>query len=84
MLSTKIHSFTHDSDYDAVISRDYLKEGDSVLLVDDFLASGNALDGLIDLCEFAGAKVRLSGSTTPKGSVSEPVFTGTQETITVS
>ena len=57
VLNTKIHSFTHDSDYDAVISRDYLKEGDTVLLVDDFLASGNALDGLIDLCELAGANV---------------------------
>jgi xanthine phosphoribosyltransferase len=57
ILSTKIHSFTHGNDYDAVVSRDYLKEGDTVLLVDDFLASGNALDGLMDLSELAGAKV---------------------------
>lgn len=57
ILSTKIHSFTHGNDYEAVVSRDYLKEGDRVLLVDDFLASGNALDGLMDLTELAGAKV---------------------------
>lgn len=57
VLSTKIHSYTHGNDYDAVISRDYLKEGDRILLVDDFLASGNALDGLMDLAQLAGAEV---------------------------
>ena len=52
-----VHSFTHGNDYQAVISRDYLSADDRVLLVDDFLASGNALVGLVDLAGQAGAEV---------------------------
>ena len=55
--SAKIHSFTHNEDYDAVVSRDYLTSKDKVLLVDDFLANGNALKGLKVLAEKAGAEV---------------------------
>ena len=50
-----IHSFTHGNDYQAVVSRDYLKPEDKVLLIDDFPASGNALEGLVQLVEMAGA-----------------------------
>ena len=57
ILSTKIHSFTHGNDYEAVVSRDYLTEGDRVLLVDDFLANGAALEGLISIAEQAKAVV---------------------------
>lgn len=57
VLSATVHSFTHGNDYQAVVSRDYLSESDNILLVDDFLASGNALEGLVDLSEKAGAKV---------------------------
>ena len=53
--STKVHSFTHGDDYNVVVSTDYLKEGDRILLVDDFLAHGHALKGLMDLVEQAGA-----------------------------
>ena len=52
-----MHSFTHGTDYDVVVSNDYLLADDRVLLVDDFLANGNALRGLVDLCEQAGAEV---------------------------
>lgn len=55
VYSTSVHSFTHGNDYNMVISRDYLRSSDRVLLVDDFLASGNALEGLIRLTEQAGA-----------------------------
>ena len=55
--STKVHSFTHNEDYDVVVSRDYLTAEDNVLLIDDFLANGNALRGLIDLVEQAQAKL---------------------------
>ena len=51
------HSFTHGIDYQAVVSTDYLTDRDTVLIVDDFLASGNALHGLVDLCGQAGARV---------------------------
>lgn len=54
---TKVHSFTHNEDYSVVVSKDYLCASDHVLLVDDFLANGHALHGLIDLCDQAGAEV---------------------------
>ncbi len=57
VYSTIVHSFTHGIDYNVVVSHDYLKKGDKVLLVDDFLAGGNALRGLIDLCGQADAEV---------------------------
>ena len=55
VYSTTVHSFTHGEDYNVVVSRDYLTPADRVLLVDDFLAHGNALRGLIDLCRQAGS-----------------------------
>jgi xanthine phosphoribosyltransferase len=55
IYSSVVHSFTHNEDYNVVVSSDYLNANDRVLLVDDFLASGNALRGLIDLCDQAGA-----------------------------
>ena len=55
VYSTPVHSFTHGNDYNMVVSRDYLRKSDRVLLVDDFLASGNALEGLIRLADQAGA-----------------------------
>ena len=54
---TIIHSFTHNEDYHVVVSRDYLSSSDKVLLVDDFLANGKALAGLMDLCDQAGAEL---------------------------
>ena len=57
VYSAKVHSFTHDEDYDVVVSRDYLTSSDRVLLVDDFLANGQAMRGLMDLCAQAGAEV---------------------------
>ncbi|MDI9591305.1 MAG: xanthine phosphoribosyltransferase [Acidobacteriota bacterium] len=57
VYSTVVHSFTHNEDYHVVISRDYLRDDDKALLVDDFLASGRALRGLMDLCDQAGATV---------------------------
>ncbi len=57
VYSTPVHSFTHGTDYAVVISRDYLLPTDKVLLVDDFLANGAALNGLIDLAGQAGAQV---------------------------
>jgi xanthine phosphoribosyltransferase len=54
---TTVHSFTHNTDYHVVVSRDYLTSRDRVLLVDDFLANGNALRGLTDLVNQAGAEL---------------------------
>lgn len=57
VYSSQVHSFTHNTDYTIVVSSDYLCPGDRVLLVDDFLANGKALNGLMDLCDQAGAEV---------------------------
>ena len=57
VYTTVVHSFTHDEDYNVVVSRDYLTSSDRVLLIDDFLANGQALNGLIDLCKQAGAEL---------------------------
>lgn len=57
VYSTTVHSFTHSEDYHVVVSKDYLCSDDRVLLVDDFLANGHALRGLLGLCEQAGSTV---------------------------
>ncbi len=57
VYKTQVRSFTHGTEYDVVVSKDFLKEGDKVLIIDDFLAEGNALIGLINLCAQAGAEV---------------------------
>ena len=59
--TSRVHSFTHDRDYDIIVSKDYLTDADRVLLIDDFLANGAALRGLIDICTQAGAKVVGAG-----------------------
>ena len=54
---TKVHSFTKDRDYQIIVSKEYLNEGDNILFVDDFLACGNAALGILDLCAQAKAEV---------------------------
>lgn len=50
-----VHSYTHNTDYTIVVSCDYLLSTDRVLLIDDFLANGQALQGLATLVNTAGA-----------------------------
>lgn len=57
VYSTVVHSYTHGTDYNVVVSCDYLTEKDRVLIVDDFLANGAALRGLCDLVKQAGAEL---------------------------
>lgn len=65
--TAKVHSFTYDSDYDITMSQSYLSSDDTVLIVDDFLANGAALRGLLSICEQAGAKVGGIGICIEKG-----------------
>ena len=58
---SKVESFTHKTTYDITVSKAFLNEGDKVLIIDDFLATGNALIGLMDLCKQAGAEVLGAG-----------------------
>ena len=55
IYSAEIYSFTHQKTYDVVVSKDYIGQDDKVLVVDDFLAGGNALNGVIKILEEAGA-----------------------------
>ena len=55
VYSSKVTSFTKKNVYDAVVSKDFLQETDNLLVIDDFLAKGNALNGLIDIINQAGA-----------------------------
>lgn len=56
LYSTTVHSFTHNTDYTVYISKEYLHKGERILIVDDFLAMGNALNGLMDIVNQAGAE----------------------------
>ena len=58
VYATSVWSFTHSCNYNVVVSKKYLSANDKVLLVDDFLANGSALSGLVDLVNKAGATVQ--------------------------
>ena len=58
---TKVESFTHGKTYDVIVSRAFLGPQDKVLLIDDFLANGAALLGLIDLVRESGAELIGAG-----------------------
>lgn len=64
---TKIESFTHKRVYDVIVSKKYLSKDDHVLIIDDFLANGCAVAGLIDLVQSAGATVEGVGIAVEKG-----------------
>ena len=55
VYKTVVHSYTHGTDYTVVVESDYLSEKDNVLIVDDFLANGKALKGLLDIVAQAGS-----------------------------
>ena len=67
VYSTKIESFTHKRVYDVIVSRKYLGPEDHILIIDDFLANGCAVSGLIDIIEHAGATVEGIGIAIEKG-----------------
>lgn len=61
LWSSRVHSYTHNTDHDVVVAKRYLDAGDRVLIIDDFLANGSALSALLDLCRQAGAEVVGAG-----------------------
>jgi xanthine phosphoribosyltransferase len=61
VYSAEVESFTHGNTNTVLVSKDYIRPGDRVLIVDDFLATGAALVGLKALCEQAGATVVGAG-----------------------
>lgn len=67
VYSSKVTSFTKKRTYDVFVSQKYLDPGDRVLIIDDFLAVGSALNGLIDIVEQSGATVAGLGIAIEKG-----------------
>ncbi|MCR4842186.1 MAG: xanthine phosphoribosyltransferase [Eubacterium sp.] len=57
VYTSKVMSFTYGKEYDVTLSKKFLSEDDTVFIVDDFLATGKALKGLLDICSQAGANV---------------------------
>ena len=57
VYSANVHSYTHGTDYLITVPKDYISSDDKVLIIDDFLANGKALAGLIDIVNQAGAQV---------------------------
>lgn len=67
VYTTKIESFTHKKTYDVIVSKKFISSDDHILIIDDFLANGCALEGLIDLVQSAGATVEGIGIAIEKG-----------------
>ena len=67
VYTSRVESYTHGRIYDIIVSKQYLGEGDKVLLIDDFLANGKALEGLIDLVNASGAELVGAGIAVEKG-----------------
>ena len=67
MYTTQIKSFTHGKTYDVIVSKKFLSKDDHVLIIDDFLANGCALIGLITLVQDAGASIEGIGIAIEKG-----------------
>lgn len=57
LFSTVVHSYTHNTDYTVVVAKDYLMPEDKIVIIDDFLANGKALEGLIDIVKQSGAEL---------------------------
>lgn len=60
-LRARVHSYTKGRDYDVMVARRFLSPGEHVLVIDDFLAMGAAMDGLLQICDQAGVVVEGIG-----------------------
>lgn len=67
MYCTKVQSFTHKRVYDVILSKKFLSTEDHVLIIDDFLANGCALQGLVSIVAQAGGTVEGIGIAVEKG-----------------
>ena len=67
VYTTKVESFTHGKTYDVMVSKEFLGAGDRVLLIDDFLANGKALEGLAAIVKDSGAELAGAGIVIEKG-----------------
>jgi len=61
VYTAEVESFTHGKTYEIIVSKDFLHPTDRVLIIDDFLANGSALSGLVKIVEDAGATLVGAG-----------------------
>ena len=64
---TSIKSFTHGRTFDVIVSKKFIGEDDHLLIIDDFMANGCAMTGLIEICKYAGATIEGIGIAIEKG-----------------
>ena len=67
LYTSVVHSYTYGKDFNVTLSQKFLGPQDNVLVIDDFLASGKAMKGLLDICSQAGCKVAGIGICIEKG-----------------
>ena len=67
LYTARVHSYTHNTDYHVVVEKQYIHPGDRVLIVDDFLANGKAIEGLAEIVTTAGAEVAGAAVAVEKG-----------------
>ena len=67
MYTAEVESFTHKNKNQVIVSKKFLNEDDHILIIDDFLANGCALQGLIQIVQSAGATVEGIGIAVEKG-----------------
>ena len=67
LYTTKVTSFTKGREYNVIVSKKFIGKGDRVLIIDDFLANGCALIGLMELVEQSGAELVGAGIVIEKG-----------------
>ena len=67
VYTTQVESYTHGRIYDIIVSREFLGPDDKVLLIDDFMANGKAMEGLIQIVKDSGAELVGAGIVIEKG-----------------
>lgn len=67
LYTSSVHSFTKNETNDISVSKDFLLAGDTVLIIDDFLANGQAVNGLVNIVEQADAQLAGVGIVIEKG-----------------
>ncbi len=67
IYTSRVYSYTKNKEYNIMISKKYLHKNDKILIIDDFLAEGNAMKGLIDVAEQSGAQIAGIGIAIEKG-----------------
>ena len=67
VYTSRVESYTHGRIYDIIVAKEFLGKGDKVLVIDDFLANGKALEGLTALIKESGAELVGAGIVIEKG-----------------